>query len=90
MDWHRCKFLESCENLKPLIKRRFGREPNTSIAREIIACLQQGRLFYEAAERSPLEIAPLQLFYGMVGFSKALIIASGLRPLATLIESRII
>ena len=84
MDWHRCKFLESCENLKPMIKRRFGREPNTSIAREIIACLQQGRLFYEAAERSPLEIAPLQLFYGMVGFSKALIIASGLRPLATL------
>jgi hypothetical protein len=84
MDWHRCKFLESCDNLKPLIKRRFGREPSTSIARETIACLQQGRLFYEAAERSPLEIAPLQLFYGMVGFSKALIIASGLRPLATL------
>ena len=83
-DWHQCKFLESCDNLKPLIKRRFGREPNTSLAREITACLQQGRLFYEAAEGSPLEIAPLQLFYGMVGFSKALIIASGLRPLATL------
>jgi YaaC-like Protein len=84
MDWHRCKFLESSDNLKPLIKRRFGREPNTSTAREIIACLQQGRLFYEAAERSPLEIAPLQLFYGMVGFSKALIMASGSRSLAAL------
>jgi hypothetical protein len=84
MDWHRCKFLESSENLKPLIKRRFGREPNSSTAREIIACLQQGRLFYEAAEHAPLEIAPLQLFYGMVGFSKALIIASTLRPLSTL------
>ncbi len=84
MDWHRCKFLESCENLKPLIKTRFGRGPNTSAAREVAACLQQGRLFYEAAERSPLEIAPLLLFYGMVGFSKALIIASGLHPLATL------
>lgn len=84
MDWHRCKFLESCENLKPLIKRRFGREPNSSTARDIIACLQQGRLFYEAAERSPLEIAPLQLFYGMVGFAKALIMASGSRSLATL------
>lgn len=84
MDWHRCKFLESCDNLKPLVKRRFGREPNTSTAREIIACLQQGRLFYEAAEHSPLEIAPLQLFYGMVGFSKALIVASSLRPLSTL------
>jgi hypothetical protein len=41
-------------------------------------------LFYEAAERSPLEIAPLQLFYGMVGFSKALIMASGSRSLAAL------
>jgi len=84
MDWHRCKFLESCDNLKPLIKRRFGREPNTSLAREIAACLQQGRLFYEAAEKSPLEIAPLQLFYGMVGFSKGLILASGLQSLGTL------
>lgn len=84
MDWHRCKFLESSENLKPLIKRRFGREPNTSTARDITACLQQGRLFYEAAESSPLEIAPLQLFYGMVGFAKALIMASGSRSLATL------
>jgi hypothetical protein len=76
--------LESTENLKPLIKNRFGREPNSATAREIIACLQQGRLFYEAAERAPLEIAPLQLFYGMVGFSKALILASTLRPLSTL------
>jgi len=84
MDWHRCKFLESSENLKPLIKRRFGREPNTTTARDITACLQQGRLFYEAAENSPLEIAPLQLFYGMVGFAKALVMASGSRSLATL------
>jgi YaaC-like Protein len=87
MDWHKCRFLESYENLKPLVKRRFGRTPSTSIAREIVACLQQGRLFYEAAESSPLEIRPLQLFYGMIGFSKALIVAQRLLPLSTLVRS---
>src|SRR6202035_4012047 len=79
-----CRFLESCENLKPLVQKRFGREPSTSVAREIAACLQQGRLFYEAAGKSPLEIRPLQLFYGMVGFSKALIVARHGRSLSTL------
>ena len=82
-DWYRCKFLESSENLKPLVKTRFGREPSTFLAREIIACLQEGRLFYEAAVSAPLEIRPLQQFYGMLGFSKALIVASQLRPLST-------
>ncbi len=84
MDWHRCRFLESTENLKPLVKQRFGREPSSSLAREIAACLQQGRLFYEAAATSPLEIRPLQQFYGMVGFAKAVIVASRLNSLATL------
>jgi len=84
VDWHRCKFLESTENLRPLIKKRFGREPSSLIAREIAACLQQGRLFYETASTSPLEIRPLQQFYGMVGFAKALIVASRLNSLATL------
>lgn len=84
VDWHRCRFLESTENLKPLVKKRFGRKPSSSIAREIAACLLQGRLFYEAAATSPLEIRPLQQFYGMVGFAKALIVASQLNSLATL------
>jgi hypothetical protein len=87
MDWHRCRFLESSDNLKPLIKERFGREPSTSVAREIAACLQQGRLFYQAAEAAPLEIRPLQLFYGMVGFAKALVVSKNLHPLATLAHS---
>ena len=78
-DWHKCKFLESVDNLKPLVKARFGREPSTTLAREIIACLLQGRLFYEAAVSSPLEIRPLQQFYGMIGFSKALIVSSQLK-----------
>lgn len=83
-DWHKCRFLESSENLKPLVHARVGRTPSTSIAREIAACLQQGRLFYEAAASAPLEIRPLQLFYGMVGFAKALIIARRLASLSTL------
>lgn len=80
--WHECRFLESSENLKPLVKNRFGREPSTSVARDIGACLQQGRLFYEAAATSPLEIRPLQMFYGMVAFSKALVLACNLRSLS--------
>jgi hypothetical protein len=86
-DWYKCKFLESGDNLKPLVKMRFGREPSSSNAREISACLQQGRLFYEAAESSPLEIRPLQQFYGMVGFAKALVIADKLQSLSTLKQS---
>ena len=86
-DWQKCKFLESGENLRPLVKMRFGREPSSSIAREISACLQQGRLFYEAAESSPLEIKPLQQFYGMVGFAKALVTAKSLQSLSTLKHS---
>jgi hypothetical protein len=82
--WQKCKFLESGENLKPLVKMRFGREPSSSIAREISACLQQGRLFYEAAESSSLEIRPLQQFYGMVGFARALVLAQRLQSLSTL------
>jgi len=84
IDWHKCKFLESAENLKPLVRKRFGREPSSSIAREMAACLLQGRLFYEAAASSPLEIRPLQQFYGMVGFAKAIVIAKDVRSLATL------
>src|ERR1700722_18942468 len=84
VDWHKCKFLESTENLKPLVKKRFGREPSSSVAREIAACLLQGRLFYEAAASSPMEIRPLQQFYGMVGFAKAIVVASKLSSLSTL------
>jgi hypothetical protein len=87
IDWYKCRFLESSENLKPLVQKRFGKRPSASTAREITACLQQGRLFYEAAASSPLEIRPLQQFYGMVGFAKALVVARHLRSLSTLRHS---
>lgn len=81
---HELRFLESVDNLKLRVKLRFGREPSTTLAREIVACLLQGRLFYEAAEASPLQIRPLQLFYGTIGFAKALIVASRCKSLSTL------
>jgi hypothetical protein len=84
VDWHKCRFLESAENLKPLIHARVGRTPSTELAREIAACLQQGRLFYEAAKATPLEIRPLQQFYGMSGFAKALVLGCRLVRLSTL------
>ncbi len=83
-DWYKCRFLESAENLKPLVRARTGRTPSSQIAREIAACLQQGRLFYEAAQQSPLGVRPLLQFYGMVGFAKAVILSRRVRALATL------
>lgn len=84
---HKCIFLESIENLKPLVRMRFGREPSSAVARDIVACVRQGRLFYEAAASSPLEIRPLEQFYGMVGFAKALAIASNCNRASTLCQS---
>lgn len=87
MDLNQIRFLESVENVKALAHQRTGRELSTSRAREITACLQQGRQFYEAARHSPLEIRPLVQFYGLVGFAKALVLARRLRALSTLARS---
>jgi hypothetical protein len=84
VDWHKCRFLESAENLKPLICARVGRTPSTELAREISACLQQGRLFYEAAKNTSLEIRPLEQFYGMSGFAKAIVLSRRLIRLSAL------
>lgn len=86
-DSYNLKFLESAENLKLLVHARTGRTLSTTIAREITTCLHQGRLFYEAAASSPLEIRPLQLFYGMMAFAKGLVTALEVRSIATLPKS---
>lgn len=70
MDWYDIKFLESPANLKSVIGESIQRTPSTTIASGISTCLQQGRFFFEAAENSPLEIKPLQVFYGVVIFLK--------------------
>lgn len=84
MDANQLRFLESTENIKTLIHLRTGRELSTTRAREITSCLQQGRQFFEAAPKSPLETRPLIQFYGMMGFARALIIARQGVSLATL------
>lgn len=86
-DWYKIKFLESTSNLKRLIKESTGRTPSTKVSREIAICIQQGRMFFETASTSPIETRPLQLFYGMVGFAKALTIARSIQPLETLNQS---
>jgi hypothetical protein len=75
IDWYDIKFLESGSNLKPLIKKSVGRIPSTKVANEIAVCIQQGRLFFEAAATSPLQIRPLLIYYGVVGFAKAVVVA---------------
>ncbi|WP_333985094.1 YaaC family protein [Burkholderia orbicola] len=70
------QYLESTENLKKNINASQGWTPNAGQAEAIAACLRQGRLFYEAASRSPLEIRPLELYYGTSAFAKALVLAT--------------
>jgi YaaC-like Protein len=67
-----------------LIKWSTGRKPSASIAREISVCIQQGRLYFEAANAAPIQIKPLLIYYGVVGFAQAVIVAVSNSSLATL------
>jgi hypothetical protein len=49
-----------------------------------MSCLQQGRSFFEIAELSSLEIKPLIVFYGMMGFARAMIMARTFHNIETL------
>ncbi|WP_196237343.1 YaaC family protein [Bradyrhizobium elkanii] len=87
-DWSKIRFLESTENLKSIVRQSTGRTPSTTAARGIAACLQQGRIFFEIASIAPLQVKPLQLYYGIVGFAKAIILArQGRSSIATLAQS---
>ncbi|MHC2245835.1 YaaC family protein [Bradyrhizobium elkanii] len=86
-NWTKLKFLESITNLKAVIGQSAGRAPSTEIARDIGACLQQGRLFFEIASSAPLQVRPLQLYYGIVGFAKAIVLARKVQSIATIAQS---
>lgn len=77
-------FFESISNLKLQVGRITGRTPSTGVARDIAVCLQQGRLFFQAAEHNPMEIRPLLLFYGTMALAKAIVVIRTAKPLATL------
>lgn len=85
--WTTIRFLESATNLRRVLAETSGHNPSTSQARGIAACLQQGRLFYEAAQQSAMEIRPLVQFYGAVAFGKALALSTTHADLATLPQS---
>lgn len=78
------KFLESTENLRTILGENSGKGISAELANDISVCLQQGRSFFELSEVSPPEIRPLQLYYGMVGFAKAIALARNLKRLDTL------
>jgi copper resistance protein D len=48
-DWSKIKFLESTDNFKSVARQSTGRTPSTTAARDVAACLQQGRIFFEIA-----------------------------------------
>lgn len=83
-DWYDIKFLESATNVRELIGNSTARKPSAGIAREIAVCIQQGRLFFEAAAAAPIQIKPLQIYYGVVAFAQAVIVATKGNSLATL------
>ncbi len=80
-------FFESSENLRAAVRSRTGRSLSSGAARDATICLQQGRLFFEAAGESGLEIRPLQLFYGSLAFAKAVTLVTKNSRLATLPRS---
>jgi len=85
--WTTLRFLESSSNLQSSMEKTTGRRPSTTQAREVGVCLQQGRLFYNAAAASEMAIRPLLQFYGMLALAKALALAKSRVNLATLPQS---
>jgi hypothetical protein len=86
-NWNKLKFLESTTNLKAVISQNTVRVASTETARDIAACLQQGRIFFEIASSAPLQVQPLQLYYGIVGFAKAIILAKSVQSISTIAQS---
>jgi len=83
-DWYEIKFIESATNVRQLIQKSTGRTPSAGVAREIAVCIQQGRLFFEAAAAAAIQIKPLQIYYGVVAFAQAIIVARTGNSLSTL------
>lgn len=80
-------FFESSENLRSAIRAQTGCSLSAGVARDVTICLERGRLFFEAANDSGLEIRPLQLFYGSLAFAKAITLLAKNCRLATLPRS---
>ncbi len=78
------RFLESTSNLREILSCNSGRELSLERANQIAVCLEQGRLYFESAANVEWEIKPLLVYYGMVGFAKAITLARNLAKLESL------
>ena len=83
-DYKDIRFLESTSNLRQILSRNSGRELSLERANQISVCLEQGRLLFEAAQNVAWEIKPLLVYYGMVGFAKAIFLSRKLAKLESL------
>ncbi len=75
-------YCESVENMREILgelptKRLADEKKEEKRAYEICCCLQQGRSYYEAADKALDSVKPLLLYYGMVSFAGAIILAKG-------------
>tara|TARA_R110001606_G_C15351795_1_gene647615 strand:+ start:286 stop:1425 length:1140 start_codon:yes stop_codon:yes gene_type:complete len=80
-------FFESVGNLKSALLKALDRTPSSGVATDVTTCLEQGRLFFNAASLAPLEIRPLLLLYGIIPYSRALVCGRRLASLSTLSQA---
>jgi len=83
-DWYDVKFLESASNVRRVMNKSTGRTPSAAVATEIAVSIQQGRLFFESASNSQIQIRPLLIYYGIISFAQATIMARQGVSIATL------
>jgi len=84
VDYKEIKFLESTSRLRDVLSKNAGRDLSLEWANQISVCLEQGRLFFETAQHASWEIKPLLVYYGMVGFAKAIYLARNFAKLENL------
>lgn len=72
---HPLQFFESAINVRQAVQNATGRAPNAKKSKDIATFVQQGRMFFEAADEASIEIRPLILYYGMMAFAKAIILS---------------
>jgi len=72
--WSRLALYTSREILERKYRERHGGELSAGKAREIIAHLEQARQYFESAESAGVLAGPLEQYYGVLAFSRAIIL----------------
>ena len=87
VDRYNIKSLESVSNIKYVVKETRGFELKTEVASGIAVCITQGIMFFDSAKIAPFEIKPLLALYGMIAFTKGLILERSTNGIETLKRS---